>query len=107
MPITVLIFLGFTFKIESRFGHNKTRNWIVDDGKIVSTAVKTWTLSTVVPSAKGIDSVKERLKEIFRSHNGGNCDFMIKKLNAVIRGWANSKKNWGWQAKFYIFMCGD
>nr|AFU83027.1 RT-Mat-En [Chlamydomonas subcaudata] len=48
----------------------------------------------IQPGEKSITNFKNKMREIFKSHHGKNCKALCLKANAVIRGWANSKRAW-------------
>lgn len=43
----------------------------------------------IKPSKESIKSIKSKVKDIIKSHNGASQEVLIGKLNPVIRGWAN------------------
>lgn len=52
------------------------------------------------PSAKSIETFKNKIREAFKASMGSNAEQLIKTINAIIRGWANSKKHWHGNAHF-------
>ena len=44
---------------------------------------------SINPSKKSVRSILDKTKEILKAHRGNSAWHMIKKLNPVIRGWAN------------------
>jgi RNA-directed DNA polymerase len=44
---------------------------------------------SINPSKKSVRSILDKTKEIIKAHRGDSAWHMIKKLNKVIRGWAN------------------
>ena len=42
----------------------------------------------IKPSKRSIRSIKEKLKQIIKSHQG-TADKMIKRINSILRGWCN------------------
>ncbi len=74
----------------------------------------------IKPSKDSIKSIKLKIKDIIKSHNGVSQDILIGKLNPVIRGWANYhsgnvakktfnaidkyifKKLWKWACKRHV-----
>lgn len=88
-------FLGFNFVIQSRFGRSNTPNYFVDNNNtVVITGRESWLVPIAQPSQKSIKNVKLKLKQVFALHKATKTDILIKKLNSIIRGWANSKRRW-------------
>jgi RNA-directed DNA polymerase len=43
----------------------------------------------ITPSAKSLDAIKTKVKDLIKSHKGAKPKTLIDKLNPVLRGWAN------------------
>ncbi len=54
----------------------------------VSNTTTGWKL-LIKPSKKSVQKIREKLRQIWLKHKGHNVAVLIKKLNPIIRGWAN------------------
>jgi RNA-directed DNA polymerase len=72
-------FLGWTFRL---YNNNK-------EGKEAWKRAKGKLVTLVKPSAKSVQKIKDIIKEIFRKYIGKDALVLIKKLNPILRGWAN------------------
>jgi RNA-directed DNA polymerase len=43
----------------------------------------------ITPSSEGVHALRRKIRDLIRSHVGAPMPALIKKLNAVLRGWAN------------------
>lgn len=75
-------FLGWNFKLHKTYRTN-SNDWARAKGEYTS---------LVTPSTKSIDSIKLKLKELFRKHIGNSASLLIKIANPIINGWANYHK---------------
>jgi RNA-directed DNA polymerase len=49
-------------------------------------------VTLITPSKEGIKDHKAKIREITKRYRGASQESLIRKLNPVIRGWANSKR---------------
>ncbi len=86
-------FLGFNIRLRPRNGQPTSKglqklpsgDYYIDRNKVGL---------FIQPSRKSIESVKNKLRDIFKSTHGKQAKDLINEANPVIRGWANSKKAW-------------
>lgn len=87
------IFVGFEFKFVPKHGYKVDRVYRVVslDPYRAEFIDRSAGVILADPSPRSISSVKEKLKKIFVETRGKPASLLIKKCNAVIRGWAESK----------------
>lgn len=84
-------FVGFTFRhfILPQYTKNLSPSFF-NSG--VPTELKPMVTTSVITSKKSVLSISSKLNEIFQAHRGKPVRQLIKVLNPVIRGYANSKR---------------
>lgn len=86
-------FLGFTLSLKAKDGINPKTAIVKDsDGSYRYDFYKVGLY--VNPSKKSIKSFMNRLKETFKKYRGKSCLDLIKAINPMIRGYAESKRYW-------------
>jgi RNA-directed DNA polymerase len=87
-------FVGFNWKVVAKYGSKNQ----IEAIQVLSTDPYDARIldqkNTVVlanPSKKSITVIKSKLKEIFVDHRGKSSGSLIKRVNPIIRGWAESK----------------
>lgn len=74
-------FLGYTFRLYDNSPRKiRRKNFLRAQGQKVA---------LVTPSKKAVESVKSKIKLLFKSHVSSPTHMLINKLNPIIVGWAN------------------
>ncbi|HDN27499.1 MAG TPA: group II intron reverse transcriptase/maturase [Thioploca sp.] len=76
-------FVGFNIKWEKNTSKGHYKRQLIKEGKYKEYKIQ------IKPSDKSIKKHIEAINEIFKSHKAASQDDLIKRLNPVIRGWAN------------------
>lgn len=74
-------FLSYTFRLYDNHPYKMRRK-----AHLRATGER---VALVTPSKKAVDSIKSKIKFLFRSHVSSPTDMLINKLNPIIVGWAN------------------
>lgn len=59
----------------------------------------------ITPSVKSVKKIKSRIKEVFKKYASNTTKIFIKKMNEVIRGYAQAKWHWHSSRTFSLLTC--
>lgn len=76
-----LDFLGWSFRLYENSPHKMRRKAFL--------RAKGGSVALVTPSKKSVESIKSKIKLLFRSHVSSPTSMLINKLNPIIVGWSN------------------
>lgn len=92
-------FLGFNIKRWPQDGFNPNEVFI-NFGTHYNIVYEK-SLLLITPSEKSINKFKDSVKSVFDKYKGNKAGLMIKELNPIIRGWAQSKMYWHCNRTFH------
>ncbi len=85
-------FLGFNIRYRPRDGKDGSAIIVLKNGEYLIDHSKVGLY--IHPSDKSILNIKKKLRDVFLMNHGSSAKILIKQINPIIRGYAESKRRW-------------